>query len=211
MVFSSTIFLFRFLPILLAVYYLFKNKFKNLILLSFSLLFYAWGDPKYIVVMFYSICLNYVFAMIIDKLRDKPSLNKKVLAVAILGNLAPLFFFKYYNFFVANYNFFASLSKISYLPVLNIIMPVGISFFTFQSMSYTIDVYKKEAVVEKNFINVALYVSLFPQLVAGPIVRYVDVAKELTCRNVNFNNITDGIRRFIIGFGKKIIIANNVG
>ena len=205
MLFSSLTFLFIFLPIMLIIYYISKDKFKNYILLFFSLIFYSWGEPKYIVLMILSIIFNYYFAIFIDKVKKKQ--NKKIiLFFSIIFNIGLLFFFKYLNFFVIN------ISNIFNIPFknLNIMLPIGISFYTFQILSYVVDVYRKEVKVQKNILILGSYISLFPQLIAGPIVRYQTVEKELKKRKHTLENFCNGFRRFIIGLGKKVIIANNV-
>ena len=205
MLFSSLTFLFIFLPIMLIIYYLSKDKFKNYILLFFSLIFYSWGEPKYIVLMILSIIFNYYFAIFIDKVKKKQ--NKKIiLFCSIIFNIGLLFFFKYLNFFAIN------ISNIFNIPFknLNIMLPIGISFYTFQILSYVVDVYRKEVKVQKNILILGTYISLFPQLIAGPIVRYQTVEKELKKRKHTLENFCNGFRRFIIGLGKKVIIANNV-
>ena len=202
MVFSSIIFLFMFLPLFLICYFLTKKiKVKNIILLIFSLLFYAWGEPFYFFLMIFMIIVNYFLAIKMDEEK-----NKKILVFLIIFNLLSLFSFKYLNFFINNINglFNINLSNIS------LTLPIGISFYTFQILSYVVDVYRGKVKVQKSFINLACYVSAFPQLIAGPIVRYADIEKEINDRKTNLNDVYDGLRRFIIGLSKKVLIANNV-
>lgn len=213
MVFSSTIFLFIFLPLVLLSYYLLDRPFKNILLLLASLFFYAWGEPKFVFVMIGSLLVNYLSAFLIDYFK-KSSSNKTVkvvLAITVLLNLSLFFVFKYLNFTIRNINavsqFFGSTMQ---LPETHIVLPIGISFFTFQAMSYVFDVYYGYGEVQKNPLNVILYVSLFPQLIAGPIVRYQTVANEIKTRQETLSDFSKGIERFIIGLAKKVIIANTV-
>ena len=206
MVFSSITFLFYFLPLVLFSYFLSPSKLKNLTLLIFSLIFYTFGEPKYIFIMIFSTIIDYIHALIIDKYRN--TLKAKIALISsIIVNLNLLVFFKYSNFFISIINSIFSAN----LDLLNLTLPIGISFYTFQTMSYTIDVYKNEAKPQKNILNLATFITLFPQLVAGPIVRYVDINKQLDTRNSDIDKIYNGIYRFIIGLAKKILLANNLG
>ncbi|QSX07079.1 MBOAT family protein [Sedimentibacter sp. zth1] len=207
MVFSSIVFLFRFLPIVLLIYYLIPNKCKNLSLLFFSLLFYSWGEPKYFFIMIASICVDYTLSLIIDNNRDKKLLCKVALLLSIMFNLGMLLFFKYYDFFIVNINKVFGLN----ISLLRLILPLGISFYTFQTMSYTIDVYRGKVKAERNIINFGTFVTMFPQLIAGPIVKYTDINVELKERKINYSQIQDGAETFILGLGRKVLIANNVG
>lgn len=206
MIFSSITFLFYFLPIVIFLYYISPYKFKNLILLVFSLLFYAWGEPKYIGLMLFSSVVDYCVSIIIDKNRGKIQ-SKIALGVSVLTNLSLLFFFKYTNFFIDISNSVMGTE----FDFLKLTLPIGISFYTFQTMSYSIDVYRGDAPAQKSLISLATYVTLFPQLVAGPIVRYQDVSSQINERKHSLNKVEEGIYRFCLGFGKKIILANNVG
>ena len=206
MVFSSLTFIFFFLPLTIALYYCVPNRFRNFILLIMSLLFYGWGEPKYISIMIFSSIVDFIHAKIIDKNRDNIK-SKLALISSITINLSLLFYFKYSAFAVESINSIFGSNFI--IP--SIVLPIGISFYTFQTMSYSIDVYRGLAPVQNNFISFAAYVSLFPQLVAGPIVRYIDVAEELDNRKHTFNKFYDGINLFLIGLGKKVILANNIG
>ncbi len=206
MVFSSAVFLFGFLPALLALYFLAKDKYKNYVLLAFSLIFYGFGGPKLLAMMITVVMLDYLAAMFIDKIKSEKK-RKWLLILTVVLNIGTLFYFKYTGFTVEIINRLAGLK----IPVPNIVLPIGISFYTFQAMSYVIDVYRKEVKAEKNPFFVLLYVSMFPQLVAGPIVRYQTVAEEITKRTVTLQSFTDGIERFIFGLCKKLIIANNTG
>ncbi len=209
MVFSSVVFLFAFLPAVLACYFLTPRRFRflrNLILLAFSLAFYAFGEPLYVLVMLFSILLNYVLGFFVEKNRNKQS-RVLACAVAVILNIGILVYFKYTGFFVEILNGMTGLE----LQMAKITMPIGISFFTFQGLSYVLDVYFDNARVQKNPLNVALYISFFPQLIAGPIVRYETIAEQIEERNENLSDAAAGISRFIMGFGKKILIANNVG
>lgn len=209
MVFSSFTFLFLFLPTILFFYYIIpkeKIAYKNLILLIFSLIFYAWGEPIYIVLMLISIISNYILALLINKYKNNKIKAKIFLILSILISIGLLGFFKYADFLIVNLNYLLGLN----LSLLNIPLPIGISFYTFQIMSYTIDVYRNKVAVQKNFLALATYVALFPQLIAGPIVRYITIEDELKHRKVTVSMFADGIRRFIIGLAKKVVIANNV-
>ncbi|MEG1131974.1 MAG: MBOAT family O-acyltransferase [Romboutsia sp.] len=190
MVFSSIVFLFYFLPSVLFFYYIAPRKFKNLILLIFSLIFYAWGEPIYILVMIFSAIVDYIHAIAIDKYRYNVK-SKIALISSICINLGLLIFLKY--------------------TPLNLPLPIGISFYTFQTMSYSIDVYRNKVPVQKNLVSLATYITLFPQLVAGPIVRYLDISTQLDFRDTNLDKFHYGIYRFIIGLSKKILLANNLG
>lgn len=208
MVFSSLLFMFIFLPVSLLLYYICppgKNfRIRNALLFFISMVFYAWGEPVYFILMLFAIFINYIFAILIYKYEHKAKL---LLAISIIINLSMLAFFKYSAFFVSNLNIIFGIS----IPVPNIVLPVGISFYTFQSMSYTIDVYRKDAPLQKNFLSFGAYVALFPQLIAGPIVRYKSVADQLIYRQHNIDKFSAGIMRFTQGFAKKVLIANNVG
>jgi len=206
MVFSSIPFIFFFLPIFLIIYYLVPFKLKNIILLIFSLIFYAWGEPVYILLMFFSSVVDYVNGQLLKKTENKRK-RKLILIESIAVNLLLLGFFKYSDFLIENINNIFSLN----IPFLNLPLPIGISFFTFQTMSYTIDVYRKEVKPEDNFLNFMAYVSMFPQLIAGPIVRYETVHNELEKREISLNNFSNGFVRFLEGLFKKVIIANTLG
>ena len=208
MLFSSIVFLFYFLPIVLVTYYLLRKSYrlKNIFLLVASLFFYAWGEPWFVLIMILSIMLNYIFALIIDKYRDKKSIARLILILTCVTNLGILFVFKYLGFTIRTINEMARLN----LSIPNIILPIGISFFTFQAMSYVIDVYREDGKVQKNPLYVALYISFFPQLIAGPIVRYSTIADQMDNRKETWQKISIGTCRFITGLGKKVLIANNM-
>lgn len=203
MVFSSTMFLFVFLPMFLSIYYFARERFRNLVLLIASLLFYTWGEPKNIVIMIVSIIVNYFLGIIIDK---HEKYKKIFLVVAVAYNLSILFVFKYLGFSIGVLNRVTGSS----IQVKSFALPIGISFYTFQIMSYVIDVYRKNVRVQKNILNLALYISLFPQLIAGPIVRYIDIEKQIENRKFSWNEMYLGICRFMIGFSKKILIADQL-
>ena len=206
MVFSSLVFLFVFLPIVLVLYNLSSKKYRNYLLLLASLFFYAWGEPTYVVIMLVSIGANYLCGLLVDEKRaDKVRVTGVV--ISVIFNICMLGVFKYSGFFVKNINTAFNTS----LPVPEIALPLGISFFTFQAMSYVIDVYRKDAKVQKNIFDLSLYISLFPQLVAGPIVRYQTVADQIDERDHNIVKFGDGVRRFIIGLGKKVLLSNSLG
>ena len=204
MIFSSLSFLFFFLPLLLVIYYISKDNYKNYILLIFSLIFYSWGEPVYILLMILSIIINYIVAILIDKYKDK-KIKKFILIIGILIDIGLLFYFKYSNFFIDILN---NIFGLSY-NITEIVLPIGISFYTFQEISYLVDVYLNRIKVQKNIFNLGTYISFFPQLIAGPIVRYKDIEKQLKKRSHTFEKFTEGIRRFMIGFCKKVLIANN--
>lgn len=206
MVFSSISFLYYFLPILLLIYFLVPSKFRNLVLLIFSLIFYFYGEPKYIWILILSCAINYIFGLLIEKNLDKKR-AKTYLVLSVIVNLGLLCYFKYANFFIENIN---SLFKTN-MSLFNVVMPIGISFFTFQTLSYVIDVYKKRVKASHNFLDFATYVCLFPQLVAGPIVRYSTINEELKTRKISFELFGEGVKRFIIGLAKKVLIANVIG
>ena len=206
MVFSSLVFLFVFLPIVLVLYYLSGKKYRNYLLLLASLFFYAWGEPTYVVIMLVSIGANYLCGLLVDEKRaDKVRVAGVV--ISVIFNICMLGVFKYSGFFIKNINVVFNTS----LPVPEIALPLGISFFTFQAMSYVVDVYRKDAKVQKNIFDLSLYISLFPQLVAGPIVRYQTVANQIEEREHNIIKFGDGVRRFIIGLGKKVLLSNSLG
>lgn len=210
MVFSSVIFLFVFLPTVLFGNLIFQKigrTASNIFLIIVSLGFYAWGEPKFITVMLASITINYLIGIAIGNPNVRLPLFRKVAIITgVLLNLGILFYFKYLNFTVEILDGFGL-----NLPLKNIVLPIGISFFTFQGMSYIIDLYRNNVKMQKNPINIALYISLFPQLIAGPIVRYRDVNEQIDNRNVTLNNFANGIRRFVLGLSKKVIIANTLG
>jgi len=206
MVFSSTTFLFFFLPALLIFYYqpfVGNRNYKNLILLLFSIGFYAWGEPMFVFVMLFSIFVNWLLAILLDK-QDNKKVKKAFLSLAVIFDVLILGVFKYASFISENIAHITHNDSI----IVKIALPIGISFFTFQMMSYVFDVYYGKTKVQKNILWVALYCSLFPQLIAGPIVRYSDVEKEICERNENFNDVTEGIKRFIYGLSKKMLLAN---
>ncbi|MBS0209812.1 MAG: MBOAT family protein [Planctomycetes bacterium] len=207
MLFSSPVFLFLFLPVLLALYAVCPQRGKNVLLLAASLLFYAWGEPLLILVMFASIGMNYGFGLWVERARSATGRHIAISA-AVVGNLALLGYFKYAGFLIQNLNVLLAAVGLPELGSTYVVMPIGISFYTFQAMSYVIDVYRGETRAQKNPIVMALYIALFPQLIAGPIVRYVDVAAQMAQRRVTLAGFSSGIQRFIIGLGKKMLLAN---
>lgn len=206
MLFSSIPFLYYFLPVVLILYFIAPKKLKNSVLLLTSLVFYGWGEPKYVVLMIASVLIGYVSGLLIEAFSQK-KISKLFLWLSVGINIGFLAYFKYADFFIENFNAATGLS----IPLLRIALPIGISFYTFQILSYTVDVYRKDVPAQKNLINLAAYVTMFPQLIAGPIVRYSHIAKELENRNINVENFAKGMRRFILGLGKKILIANTLG
>ena len=205
MLFSSVVFLFAFLPLTLAGYYLLPRSCRNVFLTMASLLFYAWGEPKFVFVMILSILMNYVFGLLVVK-REDPGHQKRILTMMVAANLSLFFVFKYLNFTIENLNYIFR----GAIPQTHIVLPIGISFFTFQAMSYVFDVALGRGEVQKNPLNVMLYVSLFPQLIAGPIVRYETVANEIQTRRETLSDFVKGIRRFTVGLAKKMILSNSV-
>lgn len=207
LVFSSLSFLFWFLPIFLGVYFIAPKKVKNFILFIFSLIFYAWGEPIYICLMLFSTVFDYINGLLIERFGLNTKGSKVVLIIAMIGNLGLLGVFKYFDFFMGSLNNVFGLS----LPFLNVALPIGISFYTFQTMSYTIDVYRGVVPAQHNIITFGSYVTMFPQLIAGPIVQYKTVERELNSRSVGLEDVYIGVRRFLIGFVKKVFLANNIG
>lgn len=206
MLFSSIPFLFYFLPCVLILYFAVPRGYRNSVLLLSSLFFYAWGEPKYLIFMLVSITQGYFFGLLIEKYQGQRR-SKVYLTVSVLFSLALLGYCKYVDFFIGNFNAITGMS----LPFLEIALPIGISFYTFQILSYAVDVYRKDVPAQKNFISLAAYIAMFPQLIAGPIVRYSDIAKELDSRTHSLDDIAYGIRRFVFGLSKKILIANLLG
>ena len=206
MVFSSLTFLLCFLPAVLLIYFAVPRKAKNAVLFLASLVFYAWGEPVYVVLMIFSTILDYTCGRLVEKFRGT-SKKKIGLIISVCCNLGLLIFFKYSDFFIATIN---GIFKTT-IPQLNLPLPIGISFYTFQTMSYTIDVYRGDAKMQKNIISFGAYVALFPQLIAGPIVRYQDIADQLDERTHSFDKFGDGVKRFVTGLGKKVLLANNIG
>lgn len=206
MLFSSVIFLYYFLPCVLLLYFISPKQIKNMVLLSASLFFYWWGEPKYTILMVITILLGYIHGILINRFRGKAA-STVFLISSLTTSIALLGFFKYADFFVINTNAVIGSS----IPLLKLALPIGISFYTFQTLSYTIDVYLGNARVQKNLINLATYVVLFPQLIAGPIVRYTTVEEELNNRTHSFENFAYGVNRFVLGLAKKVLLANALG
>lgn len=206
MLFSSTTFIYLFLPIVVLFYYFFKRSrlLQNIFLLIASLVFYAWGEPKFVLIMIASIIINWLFGLIIDRKRESVNLSKILIALDVAFNICLLFVFKYLNF---TSSLFQSITGID-LHIPHIALPIGISFFTFQAMSYVIDVYRQKGEVQTNLLYVGLYISFFPQLIAGPIVRYETIADEIKNRKETLNDFFDGFARFVIGLSKKVLLAN---
>ena len=207
MVFSSLFFYFIFLPLFLVLYYVIPKPAKNYVLLIFSLVFYAWGEPVYVLLMLGMTLSDFLLGLLMQSFDSSPAKRKACLILSIVIDLSCLAFFKYATFLVGSFN---SLFKLS-IPFKEIALPIGISFFTFQTMSYTIDLYRREISVEKNYAEYLMYVSMFPQLIAGPIVRYKTVKAELHERSVSKSDVIDGFLRFIFGLLKKVLLANRVG
>ena len=206
MLFSSIPFLFYFLPVVLLFYFAVPKQLKNAVLLLFSLIFYAWGEPKNVVLMLGAIILSYILGRLIERYAGKWQ-SKMFLILSIGISLILLGYFKYMGFFMDNIKVWTGLSFV----VPKIVLPIGISFYTFQIISYNIDVYNQTVPAQKNFINLAAYVAMFPQLIAGPIVRYSDINKQLQDRKHTLEQVGQGMRRLIIGLSKKVFIANTLG
>lgn len=207
MLFSSIPFLFWFLPSVLILYAAAPGSLKNTVLLLSSLFFYGWGEPRYVIWMMLAILMAYIFGLLIERYQSVPKLARLFLALSVSSSLLMLGYFKYADFFIRNVNAVTGCS----ISLLNITLPIGISFYTFQILSYTVDVYKQDVKAQRNLIDLAAYVALFPQLIAGPIVRYSDIAEQLKGRIHTMGKTAQGIRRFILGLGKKILIANLLG
>ena len=203
MLFSSIPFLYTFLPCVLIVYFLVPNCLKNAVLLLSSLFFYAWGEPRFVVFMVIAIIQGYVFGLLAETYRGRPQAKLCLYASAAVS-LGLLGYCKYADFFIGSFNSLTGLS----LPLLHVALPIGISFYTFQILSYVIDVYRGNAAAQRNFIDLAAYVAMFPQLIAGPIVRYTDIAPQLKHRTHTLSDAAYGARRFIIGLSKKVLLAN---
>lgn len=197
-------FLYCFLPCVLLVYFVVPDRLKNFTLLAASLIFYGWGEPKYLVFMLLSVTQSYIAALLVERFRGK-KLAKLALALSAVASLGLLAYCKYADFFIENFNAVTGLS----VPLLNIALPVGISFYTFQILSYVVDVYRGDVPAQRNFIDLAMYIAMFPQLIAGPIVRYSDIAGSLKNRKTTLADASEGIRRFSIGLAKKILLANS--
>ena len=209
MLFSSTDFLFFFLPITIFIYFVFlrkTKKIKNYFLLLMSLFFYSYGEPKLVLLLITSIVTNYIYGLLVDKYRDRKGISKLIITLMLMTNLGILMVFKYLGFFVSNID---SLFNFN-IPIPKIALPIGISFYTFQAISYVIDVYRNNGKVQKNILNVGLYLAFFPQLIAGPIVRYETIADQIENRKENFDDFSQGIYRFLIGLFKKVLIANQM-
>lgn len=204
MLFSSMTFIYIFLPIVCGLYLITKKEMHNPILLIASIIFYAWGEPRYLAIMLLVILINYLGAILIDKYPHKKRLT---LTLAIIGNLAFLVYFKYFNFLLENINALFHTN----IDFIKVIMPIGISFYTFQAISYLIDVFRGECEAQKDVYKLALYICLFPQLIAGPIVKYHDVSEQIESRDVDFEKVVIGTKRFIIGLAKKMLLANTMG
>ncbi len=207
MVFSSLVFMFAYLPLTLLIYYIVPRKGRNIFLFFINLVFYGWGEPKLVFLMLFNILFNYLGGFLVDKFRQDAKKKKLFLILTCILDIGILAVFKYTGMITETLNMLPFLN----IPELQISLPIGISFYTFQTMSYVIDVYRDDAPVSKNFINFGTYVALFPQLIAGPIVRYRDVAYQLTHRRESLEQFTKGVKLFLVGMGKKVLIANQMG
>ena len=209
MVFSSVLFLFQYLPLTLLAYYLTPLRWRNLTLLVLNLLFYGWGEPVYIVIMFASIAIDYTHGLLVErcKARDNDRGARMAVASSVIFNLALLGFFKYWDFIAGSLQSIG----VTFMPVLGVHLPIGISFYTFQTMSYTIDVYRGDARAQRNILNFGTFVTLFPQLIAGPIIKYKDLGDQIDQRTCSSEKFASGVQIFMVGLAKKLLIANNVG
>ena len=207
MVFSSILFLFQFMPLFFLLYYLAPHRFRNVLLLIASLVFYGWGEPKYIVLILISILVNYITGCLLEHYEGQEGKRKLLLILSIVYNLGMLGFFKYFDFFTGSINQLLSVN----LPLVNVGLPLGISFYTFQIMSYTIDVYTGKAKAEHSIIDLGAYLCMFPQLIAGPIVVYTGVSERLKERRTGIGEVEAGLKIFVIGLGSKVLLANNIG
>ncbi|MBQ2451614.1 MAG: MBOAT family protein [Lachnospiraceae bacterium] len=212
MVFSSLEFLFLFLPIFLVLYYCFADKYRNGLLFAGSILFYGLGEPTYLFLILYSVLVNYLFGLLISRCNNYPIRKKLLLILALLYNFGLLFYFKYMDFFLENINFVLheNGSNLQF-SLLNLVLPLGISFYTFQIVSYIVDVYRGTVPVETSFVNLGAYLCMFPQLIAGPIVVYSDIRDCLEKRKLSIDNLDEGLKVFILGLGSKVILANQIG
>jgi alginate O-acetyltransferase complex protein AlgI len=211
MVFSSLVFLYLFLPLTLLLYFAAGRRWRNGVLLLVSLLFYAWGETGYVLLMLVSVLANWLFGLLIEREKARGKSGKGALAAGIIVNLLPLLFFKYSNFLIDNLNAFLPIPGVHPIELAPVHLPIGISFYTFQAISYLVDLYRREVEVQRNPINLSLYIALFPQLIAGPIVRYHDIARRIISRRTSLEDFSSGILRFTAGLGKKVLIANSVG
>ena len=207
MLFSSIPFLYYFLPVVLIVYFIVPKQLKNAWIMLSSFFFYGWGEPKFLIIMIASIAQGYVFGLLIEKFRDRKNLSRLFMILSCVVGLGLLAYFKYVDFFISSFNQISGLA----LPLVGIALPIGISFFTFQIVSYDIDVYRGDVAAQKNPIYLAAYISMFSQLIAGPIVRYSDIAAQLQTRTHSIERFSLGIRRFMIGLSKKMLVANILG
>ena len=207
MVFSSLPFLFFYFPVVLLIYKLSPLKLRNLFLLIASLFFYGWGEPIYITIMFLSIAVDYTHGILVERWREDDKKARMAVASSVFFNLLILVFFKYYDFLAESISAITGIA----LPILGIPLPIGISFYTFQTMSYTIDIYRKDAPVQKNIVTFGAFVTLFPQLIAGPIIQYKTVAEQLESRREDLEKFVSGVQRFVIGAAKKVLLANAIG
>lgn len=206
MLFSSISFLYYFLPFVILLYFIVPKAGKNVVLFLTSIVFYAWGEPRYVFLMLLEIVLGYIYGLCIEKFRGT-KLDKLFLCLSVSTNIGFLGYFKYADFFIENINRATGRN----VSLLHIVLPIGISFYTFQLLSYTIDVYRGTVKAQHNFLNLATYIAMFPQLIAGPIVRYADIEKQLTDRKSDFDKVALGVRRFLIGLSKKVLISNSLG
>ncbi len=209
MIFSTPLFLFFYLVGCLTIYYMAPLKLRNLVLLIFSLFFYYWGEKSYVIIMVASTVIDYTHGMLVEKFKnqDRDKLARMAVASSILFNLALLGFFKYWDFIALSLQGMG----LDFMPVLNTHLPIGISFYTFQTMSYTIDVYRGDSKAQRNIINFGTFVTLFPQLIAGPILKYKDLDDQIDCRTSTTEKFASGVQIFVVGMAKKVLIANNVG
>lgn len=208
MVFSSLVFMFVYLPMVLLLYYISPVKWRNVVLFLVNMIFYGWGEPVYLFLMMGSIVVDYLLGIGIEKYREKKGIAKGLVIISVLWNIGLLFFFKYFDFLLQSLQ---SLGLFQHISPLGLSLPIGISFYTFQKLSYTVDVYRGDTKGQKNFIDFSVFVTLFPQLIAGPILQYKDLADQLKQRTMNCTKVRDGIRIFTVGLCKKVLLANSIG
>lgn len=208
MIFSSLLFMFIYLPMVLVIYYVSPIKWRNIVLLLFNVIFYSWGEPIYIILMAFSIVVDYGLGLFLDKNRENPKKSKSIVVISVVFNIGLLVFFKYFDFIIENLSYISGLEQ---LEPLGLALPIGISFYTFQKLSYIIDVYRQESKAQKSFVAFASFVTLFPQLIAGPIIQYRDLENQLEKRKYSIEQFAAGVTIFVIGLGKKVLLANNIG
>lgn len=212
MVFSSLVFIFRFLPIFLVFYFIVPRRYKNAVLLLGSLIFYAYGELKYLLLLVLSVCINYKAALLLDEFKENHRQKNRMFIITLAYNFGILFFFKYINFTIGNINFLIKgITDGLTIPALSAALPLGLSFYTFQIVSYITDVYREETKAEKSICQLALYLCMFPQLISGPLVKYSEISLQLKYRTIHFKNLEAGLKVFTLGLGSKVLLADRIG